>query len=98
MRNGTRKGRLGDINEFEVYNMGHLFTSACLYKRITGKENFLNIARKAADFLENMYAEAEKKGKYRLLCARHITWDLLKCTVPPEKKIPGSGTQGDCTA
>ena len=52
MRNGTRKGRLGDINEFEVYNMGHLFTSACLYKRITGKENFLNIARKAADFVK----------------------------------------------
>ena len=63
MRNGTRQGRLGDINEFEVYNMGHLFTSACLYKRITGKENFLDIARKAADFLENMYAEAEKKGE-----------------------------------
>lgn len=72
MRNGTRKGRLGDINEFEVYNMGHLFTSACLYKRITGKENFLNIARKAADFLENMYAEAEKKGEVQTaVCPSH---------------------------
>lgn len=72
MRNGTCQGRLGDINEFEVYNMGHLFTSACLYKRITGKENFLDIARKAADFLENMYAEAEKKGEVQTaVCPSH---------------------------
>ena len=28
-----KKSRLKDINDFEVYNLGHLFTSACLYNR-----------------------------------------------------------------
>ena len=27
-KNGTGAGRLGDINDFEVYNFGHLFTAA----------------------------------------------------------------------
>ncbi len=87
MRNGTRQGRLGDINEFEVYNMGHLFTSACLYKRITGKENFLNIARKAADFLENMYAEAEKKGEVQTaVCPSHYMGLIEMYRTTGEKK------------
>ena len=46
------KGSEGVMSTF-LTDMGHLFTSACLYKRITGKENFLNIARKAADFLNS---------------------------------------------
>lgn len=87
MRNGTRQGRLGDINEFEVYNMGHLFTSACLYKRITGKENFLDIARKAADFLENMYAEAEKKGEVQTaVCPSHYMGLIEMYRTTGEKK------------
>ena len=87
MRNGTRQGRLGDINEFEVYNMGHLFTSACLYKRITGKENFLDIARKAADFLENMYAEAEKKGEVQTaVCPSHYMGPVEMYRTTGEKK------------
>ena len=87
MRNGTREGRLGDINEFEVYNMGHLFTSACLYKRITGKENFLDIARKAADFLENMYAEAEKKGEVQTaVCPSHYMGLIEMYRTTGEKK------------
>ena len=34
--------RLGDINDFEVYNFGHLFTAASLYYRLTGKDNSYN--------------------------------------------------------
>ena len=63
---GERSGkasRLGDINDFEVYNFGHLFTSACLYKRLTGKDSFLEIAEKAAEYLNRLYAEAEEKGE-----------------------------------
>ena len=87
MRNGTCQGRLGDINEFEVYNMGHLFTSACLYKRITGKENFLDIARKAADFLENMYAQAEKKGEVQTaVCPSHYMGLVEMYRTTGEKK------------
>ena len=64
--------RMRDINEFEVYNMGHLFTSACLYKRVTGKDSFLVIAEKAANYLQKMYEEAEKKGDVQTaVCPSH---------------------------
>lgn len=54
--------RFGNINDFEVYNFGHLFTAACLHKRITGKDNFLNIAKKAASYLSRMYQESARTG------------------------------------
>lgn len=64
--------RLGDINEFEVYNFGHLFTSACLYKRLTGKDSFLAIAEKAAVYLKQLYTEAEKTGEAQTaVCPSH---------------------------
>lgn len=35
----------------EMYNSGHLLTSACIHHRVTGQTNFLDIAIKHADFL-----------------------------------------------
>lgn len=52
---GGETSRLGDINDFECYNFGHLFTAACAYARVTGKTAFLDIAVKAAGYLKNMY-------------------------------------------
>lgn len=70
-RRGTGS-RMGNINEFEVYNMGHLFTSACLYYRLSGRESFLNIAKKAAEWLEGMYLEAKEKGEAQTaVCPSH---------------------------
>lgn len=64
--------RLGDINEFEVYNFGHLFTSACLYQRLTGNDRFLVIAEKAAVYLKQLYEEAEKTGEAQTaVCPSH---------------------------
>lgn len=64
--------RMGDINDFEVYNFGHMFTAACLHKRITGKDTFLAIAVKTADYLEHLYAEAEKSGEVQTaVCPSH---------------------------
>lgn len=64
--------RMGDINDFEVYNFGHLFTSACLYKRVTGRDSFLKIARKAADYLIRLYREADEKGEVQTaVCPSH---------------------------
>ena len=69
-KNGA--ARMGDINDFEVYNFGHLFTAACLYKRLTGKDNFLAIAEKAADYLERLYAQAARSGEVRTaVCPSH---------------------------
>ncbi|MCP1110360.1 glycoside hydrolase family 127 protein [Ohessyouella blattaphilus] len=64
--------RLGDINDFEVYNFGHLFTASCLHKRITGKDNFLAIAEKAAGYLETLYHDSEKNGDAQTaVCPSH---------------------------
>lgn len=69
-QNGVK--RFGNINDFEVYNFGHLFTAACLYKRITGKDNFLKIAEKAARYLEDMYQENARTGKVQTaVCPSH---------------------------
>jgi len=35
----------------ELYNSGHLLTSACIHHRVTGKRNFLEIAIKHANYL-----------------------------------------------
>ncbi len=64
--------RMGDINDFEVYNFGHLFTAACLHKRITGKDSFMEIAVRTADYLEHLYAEAMASGEVQTaVCPSH---------------------------
>jgi len=62
-RNGGGNSRLGNVNDFEVYNFGHLMTTACAYKRITGKDSLLKVAEKAADYLKNLYEEEIRKGE-----------------------------------
>ena len=49
-------GPFQDRHNFEMYNMGHLITAACLHHRVTGRQDFLSIARKTADFLEKAFA------------------------------------------
>jgi len=53
--------RFGDRQYHEMYNFGHLYTSACIHNRITGKTNFLDIAIKSANFLYNKFMP-EPKG------------------------------------
>ena len=64
--------RFNNINDFEVYNFGHLFTTACLHYRITNQKNFLEIAEKAADYLERMYQENARTGEVQTaVCPSH---------------------------
>lgn len=64
--------RQGDIDDFEVYNFGHLFTAACMHKRLTGKDNFMKIAVRAADYLDQMYHEAARTGTVQTaVCPSH---------------------------
>lgn len=68
--NGVK--RLSDIDDFEVYNLGHLFTTACIHYRITGKDSFLKIAIKGCDFLEVLYEEAKKNDEVKTaVCPSH---------------------------
>ncbi|QVY65621.1 glycoside hydrolase family 127 protein [Polaribacter sp. Q13] len=53
--------RFGNRQHHEMYNFGHLYTSACIHYRITGKTNFLDLAIKNADFLYNKFMP-EPKG------------------------------------
>ena len=72
---GERDGssaRMSDINDFEVYNFGHLFTAAALHYRLTGKVNFLAVASRTADYLDGLYEEARKKGEVQTaVCPSH---------------------------
>ncbi|MEX0288849.1 MAG: glycoside hydrolase family 127 protein [Flavobacteriaceae bacterium] len=47
----------------ELYNSGHLLTSACIHYRVTGKTNFLDIAIKHADYLYDLFVPITDKLK-----------------------------------
>lgn len=57
----TTKGRWTRLQHHELYNMGHLLTAACIHHRITGKANFLDVARKVADYLYTVFKPRPKE-------------------------------------
>ncbi|MGO4771161.1 glycoside hydrolase family 127 protein [Flavobacterium sp. W22_SRS_FK3] len=56
---------------FEKYNMGHLMTAACIHYRVTGKTNFLNIAKGVADYLYDFYKKASPELARNAICPSH---------------------------
>ncbi|GJM64259.1 glycoside hydrolase family 127 protein [Persicobacter diffluens] len=48
-------GRFSNRKHHELYNSGHLLTSACIHKRLTGQDNFLKLAVKHADYLYDLF-------------------------------------------
>ncbi|HHV12421.1 MAG TPA: hypothetical protein GXX75_19285 [Clostridiales bacterium] len=71
-RTGNGVSRMGDVNDFEIYNLGHLFTAACLYQRVTGRDSLMKVAVKAAGYLEKLYKEAREKGEVKTaVCPSH---------------------------
>jgi DUF1680 family protein len=73
---GARKGDTNavpfrDRNNFEMYNMGHLLTTACVHHRVTGKTNLLAVARKAADFLYDTFCGASPEVARSSVCPSH---------------------------
>ncbi len=50
-----QKERWGRRHYHELYNMGHLMTAAAAHRRATGKENFVAVARKLADYLYGVF-------------------------------------------
>ena len=60
-----------DRHNFEMYNMGHLITAACLHYRVTGDDKFLNVARKTADFLEATFKEPTPELARNSVCPSH---------------------------
>ncbi len=60
--------RFTDRIYHEDYNFGHLFTAACVHKKLTGTDVFFNIAIKAADCLYREFSEEPIK-------ASHFGWN-----------------------
>jgi DUF1680 family protein len=54
-------GRYSMRGHHEMYNSGHLLTSACIHHRVTGKRNFLEIAIKHADHLYETFGPRPKE-------------------------------------
>lgn len=73
------RARQGDTNavpfrdrqNFELYNMGHLMTAACVHHRVTGRTNFLAVARLAADFLDATMSGASPEAARSSVCPSH---------------------------
>jgi uncharacterized protein len=71
-RQGGQARRHGDINDFEEYNFGHLFTCACAVKRETGSSALLTVAEKAADYLLRRYEKILAAGQAQTaVCPSH---------------------------
>ena len=50
-----RQARLQMPYHHELYNMGHLLTAACIHHRATGKDSFLQVAQRLADYLHRQF-------------------------------------------
>jgi DUF1680 family protein len=71
-RNGdTNAAPFRSRNDFEMYNLGHLFTAACTHCRATGKTNLLAVARHAADFLSRAFLDAPPEAARNAICPSH---------------------------
>lgn len=71
-RNGDDSAQpFQDRHNFEMYNMGHLVTAACLHHRITGSDDFLQIARKTADFLCQTFKDPTPELARNSVCPSH---------------------------
>ena len=71
-RNGDATAKpFSDRADFEMYNMGHLLTAACLHHRVTGRDDFLAVARKTAAFLEGAFASPTPELARNSVCPSH---------------------------
>lgn len=71
-RNGDLNARpFQDRHAFEMYNMGHLITTACLHYRVTGRKNLLHVAEQCADFLEKTFRDPTPQLARHAVCPSH---------------------------
>jgi DUF1680 family protein len=72
-RNGdTNAVPFRDRNNFEMYNLGHLFTAASVHHRVTGQTNFLAVAIRAADFLCATFSNSPPEVARSSVCPSHF--------------------------
>jgi hypothetical protein len=60
---GAGKERWSNLgSSHELYNVGHMYEAAVAYYLATGKHNFLKIALKNADFINNVFGPNKRHG------------------------------------
>jgi DUF1680 family protein len=57
----TDRKRWDDTEYHELYNMGHLFTAACIHFDVTKDERLLNVAKRCADYLWRTFSPQRKE-------------------------------------
>jgi len=68
---GTVAREFEDREHFETYNMGHLITTACVHYRVTGKTTMLDLARKAADYIDHLCKTVPGDLARNAICPSH---------------------------
>ncbi len=58
--------------DFEMYNMGHLMTAACVHHRVTGKHSLLKLAVASAEFLAQAFASPTPALARHGICPSHL--------------------------
>lgn len=75
-----------DPLDFELYNMGHLLTAACVHYRATGCESLLTIACKTADFLDTTFRVPTREHARFCICPSHYMGTVALYRVTGEKR------------
>jgi DUF1680 family protein len=71
-RNGDASARpFSDRFAFEMYNMGHLMTAACIHHRVTGRNDLLQAACKTGDFLQETFRTPTPELARNSVCPSH---------------------------
>ncbi|NGM64537.1 glycoside hydrolase family 127 protein [Sphingobacterium sp. SGR-19] len=85
-RNSGENIEFQDRLSFEAYNIGHLMTAGCIHYRVTGNNNLLNIAIKAADYLYGFYKKSNPTLARNAICPSHYmgTIELYRTTKDPK--------------
>ncbi len=73
---------LGDPANFEMYNMGHLMTAACVHYEATQQRRLLDVAIRAADYLDLRFAKPDASIARHAICPAHYMGaiDLYRTT------------------
>jgi DUF1680 family protein len=67
----ARAKEFSEREHFETYNMGHLMTTACVHHRATGKTTLIALARKAADYIDQLCQNVPADLARNAICPSH---------------------------
>lgn len=81
-RNRENVSELADRFHFETYNLGHLITAGVRHYEVTGSTTLLDVAKKAAGYLEHLAADKPLELARSAICPSHYmaVVDLYRAT------------------